>query len=93
MPFRKLKRFHSCFSYQGMLLKPYPANNYIKARLQEPGFHLHICTFFNYHINSTTIALAPPPPLQIPAAPYLAPFCFNTFNSVTIILAPLAPNG
>ena len=42
---------------------------------------------------SITIALAPPPPLQIPAAPYFALFCFNTFKSVTIILAPLAPNG
>lgn len=39
------------------------------------------------------MAEAPPPPLQIPAAPYLALFCFKTFSSVIIILAPLQPKG
>ena len=29
------------------------------------------------------IAEAPPPPLQIPAAPSLPPFCFNTLINVT----------
>ena len=39
------------------------------------------------------MALAPPPPLHIPAAPILPLFCFNTFIRVTIILAPLQPKG
>ena len=39
------------------------------------------------------MALAPPPPLHIPAAPILPPFCFSTLISVTNILAPEAPNG
>lgn len=47
----------------------------------------------NQPIFSITIALAPPPPLQIPAAPYFALFAFNTLINVTMILAPLAPNG
>ena len=42
---------------------------------------------------SITIALAPPPPLQIAAAPIFPLFCFSTFINVTIILAPLQPNG
>jgi ABC-type microcin C transport system duplicated ATPase subunit YejF len=42
---------------------------------------------------SITIALAPPPPLQIAAAPIFPLFCFNTFINVTIIRAPLQPNG
>lgn len=39
------------------------------------------------------IALAPPPPLQIPAAPILPPRCFNTFANVVTILAPEHPRG
>lgn len=39
------------------------------------------------------IALAPPPPLQILAAPYLPLFCLSTFINVTIIRAPEQPNG
>lgn len=40
-----------------------------------------------------TIAEAPPPPLQIAAAPYLASLCFNTKVKVAIILAPEQPDG
>ena len=50
----------------------------------------------NYKLQTTfsiTIALAPPPPLQIPAAPYFALLAFNTLINVTMILAPLAPSG
>ena len=43
--------------------------------------------------GSITIAEAPPPPLQIPAAPILPPFCFNTFIRVTMILEPELPRG
>mmetsp|Transcript_49442 Transcript_49442/g.128977 ORF Transcript_49442/g.128977 Transcript_49442/m.128977 type:complete len:283 (+) Transcript_49442:339-1187(+) len=43
--------------------------------------------------RSITIALAPPPPLQMPAAPTLPPFCWSTWSSVTTIRAPLAPIG
>ncbi len=39
------------------------------------------------------MALAPPPPLHIAAAPILPPFCFSTWIRVTSILAPDAPNG
>ena len=46
-----------------------------------------------YQTISIIIALAPPPPLQIAAAPIFPLFCFNTFISVTIIRAPLQPNG
>ena len=54
----------------------------------------HLKTFLKLvYIFSITIADAPPPPLQMPAAPYLALFCFNTFINVTIILAPLQPSG
>ena len=42
---------------------------------------------------SMIIALAPPPPLQIAAAPYLALFCFKTLIKVTIILEPEFPSG
>ena len=42
---------------------------------------------------SITIAEAPHPPLQIPAAPILPLFCFNTFIKVTIILEPELPSG
>jgi hypothetical protein len=42
---------------------------------------------------SSTIAEAPPPPLQIPATPMLALFCFKTFANVIVILAPDAPSG
>ena len=46
-----------------------------------------------YQQFSISMALAPPPPLQIPAAPILPLFCFNTLIRVTMILAPLQPNG
>src|SRR5260221_11801541 len=54
--------------------------------------------FFSISINnsqqfSITIALAPPPPLQIPAAPSFPLFCLRTFISVTRILAPEHPSG
>ena len=39
------------------------------------------------------MALAPPPPLQIPAAPILALFCFKIEVSAMIILAPDTPRG
>src|SRR5690606_36603269 len=42
---------------------------------------------------SITIADAPPPPLQIAAAPRFALFCSNTLISVTMILAPEHPRG
>lgn len=42
---------------------------------------------------SITIADAPPPPLQIAAAPYLALFCLRTLIRVTIILEPELPSG
>ena len=42
---------------------------------------------------SITIALAPPPPLQIAAAPYFALFCLRTLINVTIILEPELPRG
>ena len=42
---------------------------------------------------SITIAEAPPPPLQIPAAPYFPLFCFKTLINVTMILDPLLPKG
>lgn len=42
---------------------------------------------------SITIAEAPPPPLQIAAAPYLPLFCFKTLIKVTIILEPELPSG
>src|SRR5690606_6805026 len=47
----------------------------------------------SYCIFSITIADAPPPPLQIAAAPYLPPFCFSTFIRVTMILEPELPSG
>ena len=37
------------------------------------------------------MALAPPPPLQIPAAPILALFCFKIEVSAIMILAPDTP--
>ena len=39
------------------------------------------------------MALAPPPPLQIPAAPILALFCFKIDVSAMMILAPDTPKG
>ena len=45
------------------------------------------------YIFSITIADAPPPPLQIAAAPILALFCSRTLINVTIILAPEQPRG
>jgi hypothetical protein len=48
--------------------------------------------FFNYAF-SITIAEAPPPPLQIAAAPTFALFCSRTLIKVTIILAPEQPSG
>lgn len=47
----------------------------------------------SYYMILMTMALAPPPPLQIPAAPVLPPFCFSTLIRVTMILAPLHPSG
>jgi len=44
-------------------------------------------------IRSMVIAEAPPPPLQIDAIPIVASFCFRTFASERIILAPDAPIG
>ena len=38
-----------------------------------------------------TIAEAPPPPLQIPATPMPAWFCFSIFRSVVVMRAPDAP--
>ena len=35
------------------------------------------------------MADAPPPPLHIPAAPYLALFCFKTFSGARIIVTLL----
>jgi hypothetical protein len=53
-----------------------------------------IRSFFKIsYIFSTTIAEAPPPPLQIPAAPYFPLFCLSTLIRVTIILDPLLPKG
>lgn len=40
-----------------------------------------------------TIAEAPPPPLQIAAAPYLASLFFKTEVSVVMIRAPEQPKG
>ena len=40
-----------------------------------------------------TIAEAPPPPLQIPATPIAALFCFSTLINVTTILDPDDPRG
>ena len=42
---------------------------------------------------SITIAEAPPPPLQIAAAPILPLFCFKTFINVTTTLDPELPSG
>lgn len=42
---------------------------------------------------SMTIALAPPPPLQIAAAPYFPPFCLRILIKLTIILDPELPSG
>ena len=42
---------------------------------------------------SITIAEAPPPPLQIAAAPYFPLFCFRTLIKVTMILEPELPSG
>ena len=39
------------------------------------------------------MAEAPPPPLQIPAAPIFPLFCDSTFKRVTTILAPEQPSG
>ena len=39
------------------------------------------------------IADAPPPPLQMAAAPSFALFCSNTFSNVINIRAPEHPNG
>ena len=39
------------------------------------------------------IAVDPPPPLQIPANPYLAFFNFNVVIKLWTILAPLTPIG
>ena len=39
------------------------------------------------------IAEAPPPPLQIAAAPILPLFCFNTLINVTTTLEPELPSG
>ena len=46
-----------------------------------------------HYINSIIIAEAPPPPLQIPAAPIFPLFCFRILISVTIILDPELPRG
>ncbi len=43
--------------------------------------------------KDNTMALAPPPPLQIPAAPSLALFCLSTWIRVTSILTPEHPSG
>ena len=45
------------------------------------------------YTDSITIAEAPPPPLQIPAAPIFPLFCFKTLINVTTILDPDEPNG
>jgi hypothetical protein len=58
---------------------------FIRKRIQQ-------LKIFSY-IRSTMIALAPPPPLQIAAAPIFAFRCFSTFSSVTTILLPLLPSG
>ena len=39
------------------------------------------------------MAEAPPPPLQMAAAPNVALFCSNMFKSVMVILAPEHPRG
>ena len=39
------------------------------------------------------MAEAPPPPLQMPAAPSRAPFCLSTESRVTTMRAPLQPIG
>ena len=46
-----------------------------------------------YDKRSITIADAPPPPLQIAAAPILASFCSNTLMSVMRIRTPEHPSG
>ena len=48
---------------------------------------------FIVYALSITIAEAPPPPLQIAAAPNFALFCARTLIKVTIILAPEHPSG
>src|SRR5256885_882289 len=50
-------------------------------------------TAIDYSNNSTRMALAPPPPLQIPAHPIFPFVRLSTPNSVTTILAPLPPKG
>lgn len=44
-------------------------------------------------IFSITIEVDPPPPLQIPANPYLPPLFFKAVIRLCRILAPLAPIG
>lgn len=42
---------------------------------------------------SITMAVAPPPPLQMAATPNLALCCFSTLSKVTMMRQPLAPMG
>ena len=51
------------------------------------------CNVISYSTFSITMALAPPPPSQIPAAPYFALLALSTLMSVTMIRAPLQPKG
>src|SRR5690606_18786153 len=46
-----------------------------------------------HHTRSNTRALAPPPPLHIPATPIRAFCCSSTESSVTTMRAPEAPSG
>ena len=47
----------------------------------------------DHSIFSMMIAVDPPPPLQIPAKPYLPPRCLKVDNRLWTILAPLMPIG
>lgn len=54
---------------------------------------IKLCFGFLFYKFSMMIAEAPPPPLQIPAAPNLAPLFFKMEERVVIIRAPEQPKG
>lgn len=70
-----------------------PINNYIKHKyIKMTVLILNYSYVYLYHNLSTITEVAPPPPLQIPANPYLAFLNLRTLIKLITILAPLTLN-
>ena len=94
--------FFEAKCYKGRQLLKYPTSSHFipalccakcSAMLKPLSYPLFFFWYTTYCKDSITIALAPPPPLQIPAQPTFPFLSLNTPNNVVVILAPDAPRG